>query len=254
LIELLVVLAVIAILAALLLPSLGRAKSSATTTKCLSNLRQLQLGWLMYVHDNNESLPPNIVRRFQFDEVNVKGSWVLGNAHLDTTTSNIKAGVLFQYVGSPSVYHCPADKSTVLNHPSLLRTRSYSSQQWLNCDAVTGTLLDGLRDSPFNLRKVSDIVDPPPPLAWVFIDAHETSIGAGLFYIGRNPPGPSWLDFPGDRHNNGANLSFADGHVDPHRWRFHRKIESYVPGSHYIVNSNDLADLRWLQQGIPHWP
>src|SRR2546422_50998 len=78
LIELLVVLAVIAILASLLLPALGRAKSAASSTSCLNNLKQLQAGWLMYVHENNDSIPPNIIRRIQFDVVNVKGSWVLG--------------------------------------------------------------------------------------------------------------------------------------------------------------------------------
>jgi prepilin-type processing-associated H-X9-DG protein len=261
LIELLVVLAIIAILASLLLPALGRPKSAANSTVCVSNLRQLQLGWLLYVHDNNDSLPPNIIRRVQFDLVNVKGSWVLGNAQLDTTTSNIETGVLFHYVGSASVYHCPADKSTVRDQPSLQRCRSYSSQQWLNCEAITGNKLDDNNESPFNLRKASRIVDPPTSQAWVFIDEHEMSIDDGLFKIANLWYAPSsnqnhtaWLDFPGDRHRNGANLSFADGHVDHHRWRFHRRIESYVPGSAYVANTNDLADLRWLQQGLPHSP
>src|SRR5438132_9351316 len=98
LIDLLVVLAVIAILASLLLPALGRTKSAANTTKCISNLRQLQLGWLLYVDHNNDSLPPNIQRRIQWDLVNTNGSWVLGNAQLDTTTSNIEAGVIFPHV------------------------------------------------------------------------------------------------------------------------------------------------------------
>jgi hypothetical protein len=62
------------------------------------------LGWVLYVDANNDSLPPNIQRRVQFDLVNVKGSWVLANAQLDTTTSNIEAGVLFPHVGSASVY------------------------------------------------------------------------------------------------------------------------------------------------------
>jgi len=101
LIELLVVLAVIAILASLLLPALGRAKSAASSTSCLNNLKQLQVGWLMYAHENNDSIPPNIIRRVQFDLVNVKGSCVLGNAQLDTTTSNIEAGFSFRTSDPP---------------------------------------------------------------------------------------------------------------------------------------------------------
>src|SRR5437870_4261793 len=59
LIELLVVVAVLAILAGLLLPALARAKAKAQAIVCLNNLKQLQLAWTMYVHDNNDWLVPN---------------------------------------------------------------------------------------------------------------------------------------------------------------------------------------------------
>src|SRR5437763_16954258 len=59
LIEVLVVIAIIAIRAALLLPVLSKAKEKAWTVNCLSNLKQLEVCWHCYAVDNQDILPPN---------------------------------------------------------------------------------------------------------------------------------------------------------------------------------------------------
>ena len=59
LIELLVVIAIIAILAAILFPVFAQAKAAAKKTVCISNLKQIGLGYLMYGTDNDDQLPPS---------------------------------------------------------------------------------------------------------------------------------------------------------------------------------------------------
>src|SRR5215470_9148389 len=93
LLELLVVIAVIGVLAALLLPALSKVRERGQSVSCINNLRQLQRGWLTYVQDNRDSIPPNISRLVGSDQVNMPGAWVAGNARLDTNTSNIEDGL-----------------------------------------------------------------------------------------------------------------------------------------------------------------
>jgi prepilin-type N-terminal cleavage/methylation domain-containing protein/prepilin-type processing-associated H-X9-DG protein len=211
LIELLVVIAIIAILASMLLPALSKAKAKAHQIACLSNYRQLQICWLLYVDDFDDNLPPNATSSSGGREgwVATAQTWIAGNAYTDTTTTNIERGVLFPYNRSAKIYKCPADRSTVRDQGKIPRVRSVSMSAYMNDTPVpTDTT---------SWHKLSQVKDPPPAKASVFIDEHAGSIENARFVI--TQPGVwSWVDHPASRHMNGGVFSFADGHAELWRW------------------------------------
>jgi prepilin-type N-terminal cleavage/methylation domain-containing protein/prepilin-type processing-associated H-X9-DG protein len=240
LIELLVVIAVIAILAALLLPALANAKEQGRCINCRSNLKQLQLCWEMYGNDNGGTLcPNNWVFSMDMGALLTSSSWCLGDARTDTTTSNIQAGLLYPYDRSPGIYHCPSDMSTIVdgngNPLPQPRVRSYNMSQSVNGlglmpdPASSGLAVDVIQPC---FIKFSQITNPPPSRLFVFIDENENTLADDQFgYPMPNYDYGNWWDMPANRHDQGACLSFADGHVE--RWHW---VVPMIYSSGYIDN------------------
>ena len=105
LIELLVVIAIIAILAAMLLPTLSKAKAKGRGIACINNLKQLDLAWFQYSDDNKDYLCPTA------GTANPNSpSWVTGNISAgEDTLIYVQRGLLWSYVNAAEVYKCPAD-------------------------------------------------------------------------------------------------------------------------------------------------
>ena len=231
------VIAIIAILAALLLPALSSAKEQGKSVSCKSNLKQLQLCWQLYSDDYNGYLVPNnYIATMSPGPVYMRQmSWCEGDAATDTTTSNIQAGLLFPYDRSVGIYHCPSDVSTIHdaagNPLPQLRNRSYNMSQSVN---AYGWMIDPTSGAPVDVisrcfEKFSQITNPAPSQLFVFIDENEATMYDAQF--GYPPPnmGTVWWDMPANRHSQGANLSFADGHVEFWHWRVPKILN--VPGA-----------------------
>jgi prepilin-type N-terminal cleavage/methylation domain-containing protein/prepilin-type processing-associated H-X9-DG protein len=243
LVELLVVIAIIAVLASLLLPVLGRAREKAHTIACISNLKQLQLGWATYLHDSRDWMPPNTWDHVGGDSAGATvGSWVVGNAR-ELTATNIQRGVQFPYNPALGVYHCPADRTKVTDG-SRLRFRSYS----LECYIGGYEELDASRRYK---TRLSQMVSPSPARIFMFIDEDDQSIEDGTLAT-RGPTDGAWsevwVNLPASRHGHGVVLSFADGHVE--RWRWKAGCIRYVARPQ-DVRPNEVEDLRRLQYAVP---
>lgn len=254
LIELLVVIAVIAILAAVLLPVLEGSKLRAQRTQCLGNLRQLQASWLIYCNEYNDNLPNNP----KLPATNSGPAWVYGNMEDPPDAANldlIRAGQIYSYCGSVGVYSCPTSYNLPDNRqspPILYRVRSYSMNCYMNGQDI-GSSHEGLPAGLYTVNtKLSGVRTPGPSSAMVFVEEVPFSIDDGDF--GFSPSGlpgygpiNDWFNIPAMVHR-GSNFTFADGHVEFHRW-----VDSATYGidtTVYLDLSPDQADLRWVQNAV----
>jgi prepilin-type N-terminal cleavage/methylation domain-containing protein/prepilin-type processing-associated H-X9-DG protein len=253
LIELLVVIAIIAILAALLLPTLGRAKAAAKNTACKSNLRQLGLALNMYVIEYDK-YPGNgaLYRGGTFQQVPADGmKWLkpyLGGrsnpdvSHLDALGSQL-----------PTVFSCPAVEPSetpgLFGNPSkkvYLLNYGYNElgTGWNNVQLRLGL--------GFTVDTLDTIIIPElPKQAWYIVTPGDVQNPGDMIAIG---DGRSWL-YPNrlpdgigmgsdtgsvlGHHSGHANISFCDGHVE------YAKREKWVEAS-------ESARRRWNNDNQPH--
>lgn len=247
LIELLVVIAIIGILAALLLPSLARAKATAKRVRCTSNERQLASVWAMYATDNTDWLVAN----GQNDPPSPNSKlWVQGCFYRQPDNTNYtlildpKYALFANYIRAPGIYLCPTDRDTIkLNGRIYPRLRSYALNNYLGW---VGPWDKRLSTSYRVFRKHSQL--PPNMYAGIFTfqDVNPDSICWPYFgvYMARD----SFFNFPNSSHNRGGVIAFVDGHVEYHRWRDARTIRAASADYHHHDDSSpNNADLAWIR-------
>ncbi len=255
LIELLVVISLIAVLMAILMPALRKARELGRRAACMGHMRQMQLAWYTYASDNDGYLV-NAQPWFSPEDVlkpNNSIPWLVSNATGEClypqTAAEAKAmmesGALAPYIGNINTTLCPAR----YRHEGSLP--QFKGAQWLSSYYIVASMnafhpkdwdeftkeapaLSRTRHGPFQIRKLSQLSHSAPVKRLVFADSgYGCGIGwacslwvkALLDSIGSSSSGSELLDYgrryvyPPIHHSNGTCMSFADGHVEYWKWK-----------------------------------
>jgi prepilin-type N-terminal cleavage/methylation domain-containing protein len=235
LVELLVVIGIIALLIAILLPALQRARDQANRTACMSNIRQLTLGWMQYATEH----------KFKIMGSNTHGptnppdgaaDWIWADA-TGNSVASLEAGLLWPYIKSEKVYRCPSDSGFHVWTYSIsnfmfgetgggsLTVVTSMNQVKHSSETFVFTEEDDYRQDAKGYNQNSFMVVPPSP-------------GTRLGQEGR------WIDFPANFHK-GCTVSFVDGHAIYFPFTDPRTGKIKMPDA-VTPNNPDLADFqRW---------
>jgi len=226
LVELLVVISIIALLLAVLMPSLQKAHEVAKRTVCFSNLRQLTMGWMLYAENNNGKIVDGTTSN--------TSSWVLQNDWPDNLTveeilEGIKTGLLFPYYQTLKIYKCPAGKKGDL--------RSYSIVTGMNGTRIIGTK-DVIATKTCQIRRIAERM--------VFIDEGFASPECWTIFYDR----PHWWDKPPLRHGKGTTMSFGDGHAEWWLWTDPDTLNYALSPVYNFPSQRGNKDMIKLQKAI----
>ncbi len=191
LIELLTVIAVIAVLAAILLPVLFQAREKARQTTCLSHLKQIANATLMYAQDYDEVLP---CFWDYYNGENQWGGWIFYSVFGQCVPNNFDPakGSIYPYVRNKQVYPCPSDRCQQGN--------SYAYNGALSPNPVAQAGVGFHFGSP-----LAAIPEPASTIMFTEEAAEHGSTDDGHHL----PEG----NYPSDRHHGRSNFAFCDGHI-----------------------------------------
>jgi hypothetical protein len=259
-VELLVIVAVFALLVCLIATARAASRPNFQGALCLNNLKQLMAAFTMYTHDNLDIFPPNP------DTISSvpAGNWVAGNSSgwmpagssgsADAGNPNFltdpKWDLFANYIRTNiSLFRCPFDPRVAPYNGSdtnlfgtivpVVRSISMNGGVGTKGNAlgggnapVDGPWLNGSHTHTANnpyatFGKWSDFKVARPSDMWVLVDDDPWTINdAGMQVIAASP---DTVDYPNAFNNNGTAFAFADGHGEIHKWKSSVWVHNNVP-------------------------
>lgn len=236
LVELLVAIAIIAILAALLLTAVSHAKVQGQRTGCVNNIRQLSMACKMYADDFGGQLAASWPLGDDTNTVVNPTCWCPGWASTEddntlygpvpqfsaTNVYALQQGVVWPYIKVAGPYRCPADLRQIEGVPVV---RSYSMNSWIcgrsNHDpSGQATTYPTPQDDTalfFTFFRTESQITKPSEI-WSLIDEDGTTINDGMFVVDMGSQNDI-ADLPSTVHSDTYNIGFADGHMEAVAWK-----------------------------------
>ena len=271
--------AIIAILAAMLLPALSLAKEKARTISCTSNFSQLMKACYMYTGDNTELYPPNpddgTTQPGYIWVAGQAGGWMpslavggsadAGNAAL---LKNPATSLLAPYLaGNSAIFKCPADpRYCTFNGQTIPVVRSCSCNQGVGTvdpgyvasngsshsgrptTPVVGPWLTGNHSQSASqyatFGKATSFRNVSPTDIWVYVDEDPWSINDGGMAVIAQVP--DVIDYPTSRHRNACGFAFADGHAEVHKWKSNLFVLNSTPTRKTAKPGAEYNDWFWF--------
>jgi prepilin-type N-terminal cleavage/methylation domain-containing protein/prepilin-type processing-associated H-X9-DG protein len=201
LIELLVVIAIIAILAAILFPVFAQAREKARQTACLSNMKQIGVGLMMYTQDYDETPPPGNDGVVNFADPAVYAA-----------TPNF-LGSLIPYTKNTQIFACPSvqDISTATDPAQLQKPTSVSDASYYGNGVVMGRPISDI-PAPANIAYIQEGFDRRK---YVYLRPGPSNNATNPWKYWHNmQPAPNdTKEAYSNAHQDGGNIVFCDGHA-----------------------------------------
>lgn len=259
LLEILVVIAIIAVLASMLLSSVRRATELARANQCASNHNTLIKAWTMYHSQNQGKLiggghSRNNTRLYENGAYYYVTDWVYSKSAYSggpfETAEDLQASEFYEYVGDVKVYTCPNERQNFI--------RSYAASNLMN--GAERWRQDNNPHIAFSFGQIST-----PNKSFVYTDEADTGMGSWEkrnknwnSFLQMYCPEPynasssmqnsfRWIDLPPNNHIEGCIFGFADGHVE--RYTFENPETSEIRGHDSSEGRDDLMYMLSIYRG-----